>query len=298
MLANFLTLLCVICATKLSGQNLFVNSVVNLIRVNHRDVQIKIARVHWVVQITDIFLAHLAHLENYHAHVKASRPFWAVLNWVKRPVANSEWLWKNILTRGRENAMQVKKIILLPALFFTVAGNATTSATNTSTTTSQSPRILVAYFSMQDGNTGDVARAIVEATGGDLYRIMVAEPYPADDKVRKELLTTQVEENILPALAGSAPKISEYDIIFLGSPVWANHLSQPVKSFLYKYDLSGKTVIPFVSHGGGGRGRSFSDVAELCDGCIVDTDGWSSWGGGRQRGIVKWIEKKLAQHKK
>ena len=87
--------------------------------------------------------------------------------------------------------MRTKKIIILPAIMLTFAANATT-------TTSQSPRILVAYFSMQDGNTGDVARAIVDATGGDIYRIMVAEPYPADDKVRKDLLTRQVKENILP----------------------------------------------------------------------------------------------------
>ena len=185
--------------------------------------------------------------------------------------------------------MRTKKIIILPAIMLTFAANATT-------TTSQSPRILVAYFSMQDGNTGDVARAIVDATGGDIYRIMVAEPYPADDKVRKDLLTRQVKENILPPLAGPAPQIAEYDIIFLGSPVWANHLSQPVKSFLHKYDLSGKTVIPFVSHSGGGRGKTFSDVTELCDGCVVDTDGWSSWGGGRQRGIDKWVAKKLSKH--
>lgn len=194
--------------------------------------------------------------------------------------------------------MHVKKIMILSVLMLTSIANATTNtsnANNTSNTTE--PRILVAYFSMQDGNTGDVARAIYEVTGGDLYRILVAEPYPGDDKVRKELLTQQIEQNILPPLAGPNPDFTEYDIIFLGSPVWANHLSQPVKSFLYKYDLSGKTVIPFVSHGGGGRGRAFSDVAEMCDGCIVDTDGWSSWGGGKQRGIVKWVQKKLDTHK-
>lgn len=183
--------------------------------------------------------------------------------------------------------MRIKQIVLLPVILF--AGTVNASQTT-------QPRVLVAYFSMQDGNTGDVARAVVDASGGDIYRIMVAEPYPADDKVRKELLTQQIEQNILPPLAGPAPQIAEYDIIFLGSPVWANHLSQPVKSFLAKYDLSGKTVIPFVSHSGGGRGKTFSDVAEMCDGCIVDTDGWSSWGGGRQRGIVKWVQKKLNAH--
>lgn len=187
--------------------------------------------------------------------------------------------------------MSAKSYIFVPVVLLSVTANAM------STNNNPEPRVLVAYFSMQDGNTGDVARAIVDASGGDIYRIMVAEPYPADDKVRKELLTMQVEQNILPPLSEPVPNFTEYDIIFLGSPVWANHLSQPVKSFLNKYDLTGKTVIPFVSHGGGGRGRAFTDVAELCDGCIVDTDGWSSWGGGRQRGIVKWVENKLKQHK-
>ena len=206
-------------------------------------------------------------------------------------------MWHYTHARGREKThMRTRKIIIFPAIMLSLAANAATK-TITNTSASQSPRILVAYFSMQDGNTGDVARAIVDVTGGDLYRIMVAEPYPTDDKVRKELLTRQIEENILPPLAGPDPNIAEYDIVFLGSPVWANHISQPVKSFLNKYDLSGKTFIPFVSHSGGGRGKTFSDVAELCRGCTVDTDGWSSWGGGRQRGIAKWIERKLSGYK-
>ena len=189
--------------------------------------------------------------------------------------------------------MHINKRIIFPVIMLTAILN-TASANKTKVSTTKEPRVLVAYFSMQDGNTGDVARAIHNTAGGDIYRIMVAESYPTDDKARKELLTQQIEENILPPLAGLAPNISEYDIIFLGSPVWANHLSQPVKSFLAKHDMSGKKVVPFVSHSGGGRGKTFSDVASLCTGCIVDTDGWSSWGGGRQRGIEKWVAKKLS----
>ena len=188
--------------------------------------------------------------------------------------------------------MSKKLCLYLPLIVF---GGLVSTNANAETSASQ-PRVLVAYFSMLDGNTGDVARAIVQESDGGIYRVMVAEPYPNDDKARNERLTQEVKQNSLPALAGPAPNFMEYDIIFLGSPVWANHLSQPVKSFLHKYDLSGKTVIPFVSHSGGGRGRSFSDVADLCTGCTVDTDGWSSWGGGRQRGIAKWVAKKLAQH--
>ena len=176
---------------------------------------------------------------------------------------------------------------IMPALFV--------SAVNAATgTTQNSPRILVVYFSMQDGNTGDVARAIQNATGGDIYRIMLSTPYSSDDKIRKAQLTQEIAENTLPVLVGTVPNLEQYDIIFLGSPVWANHLSQPVKSFLNKYDLSGKVVIPFASHSGGGRGKSFDDIAQLCHGCMVDTDGWSSWGGGRQRGIDRWVAKKIA----
>ena len=192
------------------------------------------------------------------------------------------------------------KSLFLFLPFAMIANNAFATKSNIDaikkTQNTTAPRVLVAYFSMLDGNTGDVARAIVQESNGDIYRIMVADAYPQDDKARKELLMQQIEQNIFPALSSPAPELAEYDIIFLGSPVWGNHLSQPVKSFLHKYDLSGKTVIPFVSHSGGGRGRSFSDVADLCTGCTVDTDGWSSWGGGRQRGIAKWVAKKLAQH--
>ena len=194
-----------------------------------------------------------------------------------------------LYTRGRESPMLNKFYMFLPAVLLFGGANA---MDNVGT---KSPKILVAYFSMQDGNTGDVARAIVDASGGDVYRIMVVEAYPDDDKARKERLMSEIQENKFPELQGPELNVSEYDIVFLGSPVWGNHLAQPVKSFLHKYDLSGKTVIPFVSHSGGGRGKAFTDVAGLCDGCIVDTDGWSSWGGGRQRGIDKWVNKKIGK---
>lgn len=213
-------------------------------------------------------------------------------------------LWHYICARGQREYPQekdmIKKIILyIPLVMYASFAFAATpnKPTSTGAQSATAPRVLIAYFSMLDGNTGDVARAIADASGGDMYRIRVAQPYPQDDKARKELLTQQVEQNIFPALSGPTPQISEYDIIFLGSPVWANHLSQPVKSFLHNNNLSGKTVIPFASHSGGGRGRVFSDVADMCTGCIVDTDGWSSWGGGRQRGIAKWVDKKLKRHK-
>lgn len=70
-------------------------------------------------------------------------------------------------------------------------------------------------------------------------------------------------------------------------------VSLPVQAFLVNNNLSGKHVYPFVSHAGGGSGDSFKDVAKYCAGCIVDTDGWSSWDGGRQRGINRWLDEIL-----
>ena len=155
------------------------------------------------------------------------------------------------------------------------------------------PNILVAYYSLT-GKTEKTATAIADATGGTLYKIQVAKDYPTDTKERRKILEKEIEENYLPPLAPTDINPENYDIIFLGSPVWANHISLPVKSFLAKYNLSGKKVIPFVTHSGGGRGQSFNDVASLCTDCIVDMDGWSSWGASTGRGVQKWATQQIA----
>lgn len=156
----------------------------------------------------------------------------------------------------------------------------------------QNPRVLVAYYSLT-GKTERVATAIADASGGQLYRIHVEKNYPDDTKERRAVLEQEIENNYLPPLKATEINPENYDIIFLGSPVWANHISQPVKSFLAKYNLAGKTVIPFVTHSGGGRGQSFKDVAALCKNCIVDTDGWSNWGGGTGRKLTRWVQQQL-----
>lgn len=156
----------------------------------------------------------------------------------------------------------------------------------------KNPRILVAYYSLT-GKTEKVANAIAEASGGQLYQIRVAKTYPADTKERRDILEQEIENNYLPPLSSTNINPKNYDIIFLGSPVWANHISQPVKSFLAKYNLSGKHVIPFVTHSGGGRGESFDDVASLCTGCIVDMDGWSNWGSGTGGRLTKWVQQQI-----
>lgn len=157
----------------------------------------------------------------------------------------------------------------------------------------QNPRILVAYYSLT-GKTEKTATAIADASNGLLYQIQVEKDYPVDKKERRKVLEQEIADNYLPPLKTTDINPENYDVIFLGSPIWANHISQPVKSFLAQYNLADKNVIPFVTHSGGGRGQSFKDVAALCKNCIVDMDGWSSWGSGVGRKLTKWVKQQIS----
>ena len=178
--------------------------------------------------------------------------------------------------------MKITKILLLIAPMFVCAY-----------AHAETPKILVAYYSLT-GKTENVARAIANTSGGTLYKIQVAKSYPSDARERRAMLEMEIEENELPPLATTDINPENYDIIFIGSPVWANHISQPVKSFLAKYNLRDKHVIPFVTHSGGGKGQCFKDVAALCSGCIVDMDGWSNWGGGTGKKLSRWVQNQIA----
>ena len=178
--------------------------------------------------------------------------------------------------------MKIVKMLLLVALVF-MCGYAR----------AENPKILVAYYSLT-GKTENVAKAIADTSGGKLYKIQVAKLYPNDSKERRTVLEQEIEKDYLPPLVATSVNPENYDIIFLGSPVWANHISQPVKAFLAQYNLSGKRVIPFVTHSGGGRGQSFNDVASLCTNCIVDMDGWSNWGGSTGRKLTRWVQNQIS----
>jgi len=175
----------------------------------------------------------------------------------------------------------IKILLILPML---ICGYANAETVN--------PRVLVAFYSLT-GKTEKVADAIADSINGQLYRIELTQPYPDNKKERRKILDQEIADNYLPPLQSQDINPADYDIIFLGSPVWGNHISQPVKSFLTTYDLSGKHIIPFVTHSGGGRGQSFNDVASLCTNCVVDMDGWSSWGASTGRKLTQWAKEQI-----
>ena len=114
---------------------------------------------------------------------------------------------------------------------------------------------------VEKGNTQIVAETLAELTGGDLYRITTAEPYPEDYASMLTRAQEELDNNARPALAGELPNLDDYDVLMIGYPVWHGATPRPVLAFLESYDLSGKTLIPFNTHEGSGQGRTVSEIA-------------------------------------
>lgn len=109
-------------------------------------------------------------------------------------------------------------------------------------------KILVAYFSAT-GNTQRLAQQIISATGADAFRIETAEPYsenPYDDSDR---IQNESYNNLRPAVATLPDNVEEYDVIFVGSPIWWHNPAMVVCTFLESYDLKDKIIVPFFTYG-------------------------------------------------
>lgn len=121
-------------------------------------------------------------------------------------------------------------------------------------------RILIAFYSW-GGNTRTIAETIRKTTGGTLFEIQCVKPYPKDFKscvkvARKDIKTgTPIK---------AFPDVSKYDVIFVGSPNWFGTMAPPVRTFLARKELAGKTIFPFFTHGSGGMQNCERDVKALC----------------------------------
>lgn len=134
--------------------------------------------------------------------------------------------------------------------------------------------VLVAYFSWS-GNGQQMAAWIAEETGGELFRIVPAKSYGEDYNACADRAKSELDHETRPELSAhiDADIMAQYDVIYLGFPVWWYDLPMPVWTFLEEYDLSGKTVIPFFSHNGSSNGaNSVNRVSELASGADVLTD--------------------------
>ena len=110
------------------------------------------------------------------------------------------------------------------------------------------------------GNTQFIAQAIQQEVGGDLHSIVVEEPYSSDYDECLDRAADEKADNARPALASHVDNMEDYDIVFLGFPNWWYTLPMPVLTFVEEYDWSGKTVVPFVTHGTGGLSSTIQDL--------------------------------------
>lgn len=142
------------------------------------------------------------------------------------------------------------------------AGSGTVSGSAANNGTSGDGNILIAYFSW-GGNTKGIAEEIQNQTGADLFEITMVNPYSNDYNTVLDEAQRDQNEQARPELASHVENMEQYDTVILGYPNWWASIPMPVASFLEEYDFSGKTIIPFCSHGGGRFGQSLTAISKL-----------------------------------
>lgn len=113
------------------------------------------------------------------------------------------------------------------------------------------------------GNTQYMAYVIQETTGADIFRIEPATPYPTDHDTLVDQAAEEQEQNARPVIAGQVDNMADYDVIYLGYPNWWGDMPMILYTFLEQYDLSGKTIVPFNTHGGSGFSGTIGTIREL-----------------------------------
>jgi len=189
-----------------------------------------------------------------------------------------------------EERMQMKKIMSTAALMLsTLIGGLSVNAQEKNVPAiAPGAKILVAYYSYS-GNTKEVAEAIHEKVGGDLFEIKAEGTYPEEYRPMTVQAKKEIADGYRPKLTTSVADMAQYDVVFVGSPNWWGTITPQVSSFLESYDLSGKTVIPFITHGGGGEQKTVADMTLQCKGCNVVSDAWVGY-GSRTFGISGWLK--------
>ena len=144
--------------------------------------------------------------------------------------------------------------------------------------------VLVIYFS-RTGTTESLAKAIHEKTGGDLVEILPTEPYSEIYSECTARAQREISADARPEIMTRIGNIDQYKTIILGYPIWGNTVPPVVRTFLDSYDLSGKTIMPFCTHGGSGISGSMTKLRELC----ADSNVTAGLDSSSAASIDKWL---------
>ena len=145
----------------------------------------------------------------------------------------------------------MKKLLSIAALALLAAASLSACTCNKKETSNkqqtdsmEGKKILVAYFSWS-GNTKDAAQYIAQKLGADEFEIKREKPYPTEYEPCSEEAHAEIGSR--PAIVGKVENMEQFDVVFVGLPVWAGTAPMPVFTFLEQYDFAGKTVIPFCT---------------------------------------------------
>lgn len=155
----------------------------------------------------------------------------------------------------------------------------------------QGTKVLVAYFSATNTTQG-IAEHIADGLSADIYEIVPEEPYTdADLNYNDNNSRTTIEMNdpdARPAISGSVEDMEQYDIVFIGYPIWWGEAPRIVSTFVENYDFSGKTIVPFCTSGGSGVGSSATNLEQLTDGADW-LPGKRLNGNDSQDTVMEWV---------
>lgn len=212
---------------------------------------------------------------------------------------------------------KTKLLILLTVIALAMTTTVNLEAAQEAKQPGKGTRILIAYFSMPEtttpgrmtrdeansvvvidgkvlGNTQYVAQIIQKNTQADIFRIEPKTPYTVNHGQLVDLAEKEKNNNARPELAAKVAKTEQYDVVFLGYPIWYADLPMVLYTFLESHDLSGKTVVPFSTHGGSGLSGTIATIASLQPNAKVVAEGFTvsrNAAADAEQDIIKWLRR-------
>lgn len=131
-----------------------------------------------------------------------------------------------------------------------------------------SKKLLIVYYSWSNGNTERIAKALQQTAGGELLRIETVTPYSGGYDAVVAQGQDEVERGYQPPIQPLPVRVSDYDVIAVGTPTWWYTMAPAVLTFLKGQDWRGKTVVPFMTNGGW-PGHVLKDMEQACPGAEI-----------------------------
>ncbi|MBU3878516.1 NAD(P)H-dependent oxidoreductase [Faecalicatena sp. AGMB00832] len=152
---------------------------------------------------------------------------------------------------------------------------------------------LVAYFSAS-GVTAKVAKTLASAIGADLHEILPVQKYTSADldwtNTKSRSSVEMNDKSFRPAIANQVENMEQYDVIYVGFPIWWYVAPTIINTFLESYNLEGKVIVPFATSGSSGMGGTNADLKDSCKGAELK-EGRRFSSNARAEELKAWAEK-------